>query len=52
MIQRGRHDSGRAEIIIVTHTAREKDVQDAIKEIAALPVTLEAPFVLRVEEDL
>ncbi|MGB9690992.1 MAG: homoserine dehydrogenase [Candidatus Sumerlaeaceae bacterium] len=52
MIQRGRHDSGRAEIIIVTHTAREKDVQAAIAQIATLPITFEKPFVLRVEEEL
>jgi homoserine dehydrogenase len=52
MIQRGRHDSGRAEIIIVTHMARECNVQQAIAEIAKLPVTFEKPFVLRVEEDL
>lgn len=52
MIQRGRHDSGRAEIIILTHTARESNVQKAISEIAALPITHEKPFLLRVEEDL
>jgi homoserine dehydrogenase len=52
MIQRGRHATGRAEIIILTHTAREKNLQQAIGEIAALPVTFEKPFVLRVEEDL
>ncbi len=52
MIQRGRHDKGRAEIIIVTHKAKEKNVQQAIVEIEALAETFEKPFVLRVEEDL
>lgn len=52
MIQRGRHDSGRAEIIIVTHTAKEKNVQRAVAEIAGLPQTYEKPFLLRVEDDL
>jgi homoserine dehydrogenase len=52
MIQRGKPGAESAEIIIVTHTAQEKNVQEAISVIAALPTTFEKPFVLRVEEDL
>jgi homoserine dehydrogenase len=52
MIQHGRHATGRADIIIVTHTAKEQDVQKAIKEIVSLGITFDEPFVLRVEEEL
>lgn len=50
MIQRGEHPAGRAEVIIVTHRAREGEVQAALKELTETDIALEAPFVLRVEE--
>jgi homoserine dehydrogenase len=52
MIQKGDHPAGRADVIIVTHKAREKDVQAALDEIARTEVAQEKPFVLRVEEEL
>jgi homoserine dehydrogenase len=52
MIQKGDHPKGKADVIIVTHKAREKDVQAALDEIAASEVSQEKPFVLRVEEEV
>lgn len=52
MLQKGDHPQGRADVIIVTHKAREKDVQAALDEIAATDVAQDKPFVLRVEEEV
>jgi len=52
MLQDGGHPHGRADVIIVTHTARESEVQAALAEIAKSDVAVEKPFVLRVEEAL
>ena len=52
MLQKGDHPAGRADVIIVTHKAHEKDVQSALDEIAATDVAQDKPFVLRVEEEV
>ncbi|MGI8908854.1 MAG: homoserine dehydrogenase [Candidatus Sumerlaeaceae bacterium] len=52
MLQKGDHPAGRADVIIVTHKAREKDVQSALDEIAGTDVAQDKPFVLRVEEEV
>jgi len=52
MLQKGDHPAHRADVIIVTHKARESDVQNALKDIAQSEVAVDAPFVLRVEEEL
>jgi homoserine dehydrogenase len=52
MLQSGERREGKAaDIIIVTHRAREAEVQAALKEIGESDVTKEKPFVLRVEEE-
>jgi homoserine dehydrogenase len=52
MIQKGREEGGTAEVIIVTHKAAEKNLQDALMEIATMDIIHDQPFVLRVEENL
>jgi homoserine dehydrogenase len=52
MIQKSQHGSPHAEVIIVTHTSKEKDIQAAISDISALSLTTTSPFVLRVEDNL
>lgn len=53
MIQRGQQTGKAADIIIVTHKTSEKAVQSALADIAAVDnLTLEPPFVLRVESEL
>lgn len=52
MLQKGDHPAGRAEVIIVTHKAREKDVQNALQQISQSDVAEGEPFVLRVEDEL
>jgi homoserine dehydrogenase len=50
MIQHGEGRRENADVIIITHTAREGDVQSALDEIRGLEVNKAEPFVLRVEE--
>jgi homoserine dehydrogenase len=53
MLQTGeRRKDKAADVIIVTHHARESDVQRALEEIAKTEVTHDQPFVLRVEDEL
>lgn len=52
MIQKGNHAAPFADIIIVTHKTTEKAIQAALKEIAVQDITVEPPFVLRVENEL
>src|SRR5262249_7201638 len=49
MIQRGRKEGGSVPLVIMTHTALERDVQSAFIEIKALPCVTEDPILIRVE---
>ena len=49
MIQRGRKEGGSVPLVIMTHTALEKDVQKAFIEIKALSCVTEDPILIRVE---
>lgn len=50
VIQMGTHaERGTADIVLTTHQAREKQVQQARKQIAALEVVEDVPSLLRVE---
>lgn len=53
MLQSGERREGKAaDIIIVTHKAREADIQAALTGIGETDVAQDQPFVLRVEEEL
>jgi homoserine dehydrogenase len=49
MIQRGRKEGGSVPLVIMTHTALERDIQKAIVEIKALSCVTEDPTLIRVE---
>ena len=49
MIQRGRKEGGSVPLVIMTHTALERDIQKAIVEIKALSCITEDPILIRVE---
>src|SRR5438477_3588689 len=49
MIQRGRKEGGSVPLVIMTHTALERDIQSAIVEIKALSCITEDPILIRVE---
>ena len=49
MIQRGRKEGGSVPLVIMTHTALERDIQKAIVEIKALSCVTEDPILIRVE---
>jgi len=49
MIQRGRKEGGSVPLVIMTHTALERDVQKALVEIKALSCITETPILIRVE---
>ena len=49
MIQRGRKEGGSVPLVIMTHTALERDIQKAVVEIKALSCVGEQPVVIRVE---
>jgi homoserine dehydrogenase len=49
MIQRGRKEGGSVPLVIMTHTAKERDIQNAILELKALSCVSEKPVVIRVE---
>jgi len=51
MIQHGKDRAKAVPVIIITHTAREGDVQRALDIIRTLEVNKAQPFVLRVEEN-
>jgi homoserine dehydrogenase len=51
MIQRGRKEGGAVPLVLLTHTARERDVQKALVEIRALSCVTEEPALIRVEGD-
>jgi homoserine dehydrogenase len=49
MIQRGRSAGGSVPLVIMTHTALERDMRNAIQEIKVLSCVSEKPVVIRVE---
>ncbi len=51
MIQRGRKQGGSVPLVIMTHTALERDIQKALVEIKALACITEEPVLIRVEGD-
>ena len=48
MIQRGRKEGGSVPLVIMTHTALERDVRKALIEIKALACITEEPVLIRV----
>jgi homoserine dehydrogenase len=51
MIQRGRKEGGSVPLVLMTHTALERDIQKAVGEIRALSCVTEQPVLIRVEGD-
>jgi len=51
VIQKGRRQSGAVPLVITTHKAREKDVQEALVEIDKLDVVLDKTMVIRIEDN-
>src|SRR5229473_740833 len=51
MIQRGRKEGGSVPLVIMTHTALERDIQRALVEIKTLSCITEEPILIRVEGD-
>jgi homoserine dehydrogenase len=49
MIQRGRKQGGSVPLVIMTHSALERDIQKALVEIKALSCVTEEPVLIRVE---
>ena len=49
--QKGRKTNGHVPIVIITHHAREADVQKALAEIDRLEVVGPAPVVIRIEDE-
>jgi homoserine dehydrogenase len=49
--QKGRKTNGDVPIVMLTHPAREADVQKAFKKIADLDVVASAPVLIRIEQD-
>jgi homoserine dehydrogenase len=49
MIQRGRKEGGSVPLVIMTHTALERDIQRALVEIESLACITEEPVLIRVE---
>ena len=50
MIQRGRKEGGSVPLVIMTHTALERDIQKALVEIKVLSCVTEKPALIRVED--
>lgn len=49
MVQQGRREGQTVPVVIKTHTARERDVQDALREINRRPFVSEPTRLIRVE---
>ena len=49
MIQRGRKKGGSVPLVIMTHTALERDIQKALIEIKSLESVTEEPVLIRME---
>jgi len=52
MIQRGRKEGGSVPLVIMSHMALERDIQQALVEIKRLACVTEDPALIRVEGDL
>ncbi|MBI9074371.1 MAG: homoserine dehydrogenase [Desulfatibacillum sp.] len=48
--QKGRHTEGPVPIVMLTHEAREADIQKALEEISGLDVIAEKPMLIRIED--
>jgi homoserine dehydrogenase len=51
MIQRGRKEGGSVPLVIMSHTALERDIRQAIVEIEGLACVTQRPVLIRVEGD-
>lgn len=51
VIQKGRKKDGAVPIVMITHEARERDVQDALKKIEKLDVVHERVKLIRIEDE-
>jgi homoserine dehydrogenase len=49
--QKGRKSSGAVPVVMLTHRAREADVQKAFRRIEALDVVDEKPMLIRLEDN-
>jgi homoserine dehydrogenase len=49
--QKGRKTNGDVPIVMLTHPAKEADVQSALNKIAGLDVVASAPVLIRIEQD-
>ncbi|THB79389.1 MAG: homoserine dehydrogenase [Desulfobacteraceae bacterium] len=49
--QKGRNEQGTVPVVMITHTAREEDVQNALSEIAAFDFCLSTPVIIRIEDN-
>ena len=52
VIQRGRSGDNAVPIFMLIHKAREEHIDNALKEIDALPVTLDKTMLIRIEDNL
>jgi len=51
VIQKGRKEDGAVPVVMTTHKAREKDVQEALARIARLDVVHEKTTLIRIEDE-
>ncbi|MCK4910898.1 MAG: homoserine dehydrogenase [Thermodesulfovibrionales bacterium] len=51
VIQKGRKADEVVPLVMLTHTAKESDIQRAVSEIEGLDVVADKPFYIRVEDD-
>jgi homoserine dehydrogenase len=49
--QKGRKTDGGVPVVMLSHRAREADVQKALREIGALEVTAAKPVLIRIEDE-
>ena len=49
--QKGRKTEGSVPVVMLSHLAREEDVQNALAEIRVLDVVSRAPMLIRIEDD-
>jgi homoserine dehydrogenase len=49
--QKGRKTDGAVPVVMLSHRAREADVQQALREIGALEVTAAKPVLIRIEDE-
>ena len=50
VIQKGRGEKGGVPLVVMTHSAKEKDIQKALSEIDRLDVVLDKSVLIRVED--